>query len=574
MVEVAPRRLPWRPAGCRGPARRSGPWSPDWHERRCGPEATPRRPGHRGCATSTPGSRSEVRQCRIGVCVIGESHHVAVDPVGVGPVGLDRHGGESTFVNEPTGDAGPLPVELVRPVRGLADQDEAPVADEIEQRVVVVSSARDGVKIALQRRRDRRVNHAHKSRTVRGRGDRDERHNRGRSCSISWNLAGRKERPRQDSNLRHRLRRPVLYPLSYGGGALREQGTIVLVAQPRRPAGPPHGRAKAAVSCLSMPTDHDVATAPLERHLLPRTADRSTRRATSASAASTSSSWRRNSAHRSSSTTRTTCARPAGRPWPRGATAWPTPPRPSCAGPWPDWPTRRACTSTSRPAASSTSPCPPACPPERLVLHGNNKSTDELATALEHGVGRIVVDSFDEIARLGGLLESSPPGQDRPQGPRPGDARGRGSHPRVRAHRAGGLQVRLLRLFGRGGRGGRRARAPARRRAGRGPRAHRQPGLRRLVVRAGGRGARRVLRPARAARAGRRRRARRSLRQRRVGADPGRVGRSHPWRLRQGGRRPGHADLGRARAFHRGHRRHHALHGRARSSTSRASAPT
>jgi hypothetical protein len=25
-------------------------------------------------------------------------------------------------------------------------------------------------------------------------------------------------RPRQDSNLRHRLRRPVLYPLSYGGG--------------------------------------------------------------------------------------------------------------------------------------------------------------------------------------------------------------------------------------------------------------------------------------------------------------------------------------------------------------------
>jgi hypothetical protein len=26
------------------------------------------------------------------------------------------------------------------------------------------------------------------------------------------------ERPRQDSNLRHRLRRPVLYPLSYGGG--------------------------------------------------------------------------------------------------------------------------------------------------------------------------------------------------------------------------------------------------------------------------------------------------------------------------------------------------------------------
>ena len=39
----------------------------------------------------------------------------------------------------------------------------------------------------------------------------------------------------------------------------------------------PQGRANAAVSCISMPTDHDVATAPLERHLLPRSA-RSTRR--------------------------------------------------------------------------------------------------------------------------------------------------------------------------------------------------------------------------------------------------------------------------------------------------------
>src|SRR5207248_84865 len=39
-------------------------------------------------------------------------------------------------------------------------------------------------------------------------------------------------------------------------------------------------------------------------------------------------------------------------------------------------------------------------PPERLVLHGNNKSLDELKAALAAGVGRIVVDSFDEIERL------------------------------------------------------------------------------------------------------------------------------------------------------------------------------
>ena len=42
-------------------------------------------------------------------------------------------------------------------------------------------------------------------------------------------------------------------------------------------------------------------------------------------------------------------------------------------------------------------------PPERLVLHGNNKSPDELAAAVEAGVGRIVVDSFDELDRLDAL---------------------------------------------------------------------------------------------------------------------------------------------------------------------------
>jgi diaminopimelate decarboxylase len=39
-------------------------------------------------------------------------------------------------------------------------------------------------------------------------------------------------------------------------------------------------------------------------------------------------------------------------------------------------------------------------PPERIGLHGNNKSTVELARALNAGVGRIIVDSFAEIERL------------------------------------------------------------------------------------------------------------------------------------------------------------------------------
>src|SRR5439155_2665030 len=39
-------------------------------------------------------------------------------------------------------------------------------------------------------------------------------------------------------------------------------------------------------------------------------------------------------------------------------------------------------------------------PADRLVLHGNNKSDAELVYALERGIGRIVIDSFEEIDRL------------------------------------------------------------------------------------------------------------------------------------------------------------------------------
>ncbi len=39
-------------------------------------------------------------------------------------------------------------------------------------------------------------------------------------------------------------------------------------------------------------------------------------------------------------------------------------------------------------------------PADRIVLHGNNKSPRELAMAIDAGIGRIVVDSFDELDRL------------------------------------------------------------------------------------------------------------------------------------------------------------------------------
>ncbi len=42
-------------------------------------------------------------------------------------------------------------------------------------------------------------------------------------------------------------------------------------------------------------------------------------------------------------------------------------------------------------------------PADACIMHGNNKSVDELRTAITSGVSRIVVDSFDELDRLDAL---------------------------------------------------------------------------------------------------------------------------------------------------------------------------
>ena len=48
-------------------------------------------------------------------------------------------------------------------------------------------------------------------------------------------------------------------------------------------------------------------------------------------------------------------------------------------------------------------------PPARVILHGNNKSEDELARAVALGVHRIVVDNFTEISRLAALVDPDRP---------------------------------------------------------------------------------------------------------------------------------------------------------------------
>ncbi|MCA1824299.1 MAG: diaminopimelate decarboxylase [Frankia sp.] len=46
-------------------------------------------------------------------------------------------------------------------------------------------------------------------------------------------------------------------------------------------------------------------------------------------------------------------------------------------------------------------------PTERIVFHGNNKSTAELRRAVEVGVGRVVIDSFEEIDRLSAVAAAA-----------------------------------------------------------------------------------------------------------------------------------------------------------------------
>ena len=145
------------------------------------------------------------------------------------------------------------------------------------------------------------------------------------------------------------------------GRELYEQGTMVLARRPapslpsRDPRMLPYSASPCRRTTLSPPRRWSVTSCRARR--------RSTNEATCTWVASTCSSSSSSSAPRCSSTTRRIYARPVVRRSPLGVTGSPMPPRPSCAAPWPGWPTKRACTSTWRRAASNTSRCPPVSPP-------------------------------------------------------------------------------------------------------------------------------------------------------------------------------------------------------------------
>ncbi len=82
--------------------------------------------------------------------------------------------------------------------------------------------------------------------------------------------------------------------------------------------------------------------------------------------------------------------------------------------------------------------------PARIGYHGNSKTEPELRRAVAEGVGRVIVDSFDEIERLERVTASLRAARPAAAGDDPRHRRRRGPHARVHRHRPRGPEVRLL----------------------------------------------------------------------------------------------------------------------------------
>ena len=90
-----------------------------------------------------------------GVAILADPGRVAAHPQRIGPIGLDRDGGEPFPLDQQPGDLGAFAVELVRTVGRLADENDAGVADPVDERPERVAGvrARSGGG-AIRKRRD------------------------------------------------------------------------------------------------------------------------------------------------------------------------------------------------------------------------------------------------------------------------------------------------------------------------------------------------------------------------------------------------------------------------------------
>jgi hypothetical protein len=75
---------------------------------------------------------------RFGVATgVRHSLEISIDAITIGPVTFDGDEAEATFDDEPLGELGAPRIELRRPVRRLAEEDETRLPDALEQRIEV-----------------------------------------------------------------------------------------------------------------------------------------------------------------------------------------------------------------------------------------------------------------------------------------------------------------------------------------------------------------------------------------------------------------------------------------------------
>src|SRR6266850_2595214 len=75
----------------------------------------------------------------VGIALLAA--HVVIYAIGAGPIRLRGNSCKPLLLNEPLGDPGALPVKLVGAVRRRPEQNQASIADEIHEQIVVASGA-------------------------------------------------------------------------------------------------------------------------------------------------------------------------------------------------------------------------------------------------------------------------------------------------------------------------------------------------------------------------------------------------------------------------------------------------
>src|SRR6266850_8299858 len=92
---------------------------------------------HVGIAPHPSWKALEPIESRDGIRVFAHAAHVAIDAISVRPIGFHRDRREVFFLDEPLRDLGALAIELVRAVGCGAQQHDARVANQVDERVIV-----------------------------------------------------------------------------------------------------------------------------------------------------------------------------------------------------------------------------------------------------------------------------------------------------------------------------------------------------------------------------------------------------------------------------------------------------